>query len=55
MTINYAAVSPGRLVNKGLAAFVVNLDISLAFDCISHAILLDSLHSDFGLIGNALA
>ena len=41
-------------IDKGSAVALVGLDISAAFDTISHQLLLDRLESDFGIRGTTL-
>jgi len=40
--------------DHGLAALLISLDLSAAFDCIDHTVLLDRLKTDFGIVGMAL-
>ena len=41
--------------DAGSPALLISLEISAAFDCIEHSILLVRLHDDFGIGGNALS
>ena len=43
------------LNDQGSASLIISLDLSAAFDCIDHQILLHRLETDFGVAGSALS